>query len=204
MHTPHRVQPALQVAERLGLLAELQRVAVLFVGLSFEGAGSKASATRRPGATSPTGCSPPPSASSRLGLGASTAPAAGGPVEDVSSGVVAANGGDDVGQDGVGGQDSEAPSMAVGAEKAAGAGGPAALSLELLQGSFSLLQSIVASHGGVIKELSVDDKGTVRGKRMNSGCRNTFEKNPRNQKWNLPAEPEICNNLHLVACTVSV
>lgn len=34
--------------------------------------------------------------------------------------------------------------------------------LEVLQQSFSLLQSIVHAHGGVIKELSVDDKGTVR------------------------------------------
>lgn len=48
------------------------------------------------------------------------------------------------------------------AEAGGKAGEPSVVSLELLQGSFSLLQSIVASHGGVIKELSVDDKGTVR------------------------------------------
>ena len=50
-----------------------------------------------------------------------------------------------------------------GADMATTATASVALSLDLLQGSFSLLQSIVASHGGVIKELSVDDKGTVSG-----------------------------------------
>lgn len=37
--------------------------------------------------------------------------------------------------------------------------------LAVLQQSFSLLQSVVHAHGGVIKELSVDDKGTVRCRR---------------------------------------
>lgn len=137
-------------------------MAVLFVGLSFEGVGSKSSPTRRPGATNAARDSPPPSA----GLATSAAPAASGLVEEVSSGGVVANGGNDVGQDGVSSKHSTAKRVPVGGETAAGAGGPAVLSLELLQGSFSLLQSIVASHEGVIKELSVDDKGTVRGHRM--------------------------------------
>lgn len=89
-----------------------------------------------------------------------------GAVEEGGGGGKAADGGHDVGQDRVGGEDCALSSVPVGGEKTTGPGGPAALSLDLLQGSFSLLQSIVASHGGVIKELSVDDKGTVRGRRM--------------------------------------
>lgn len=147
-------------------------MAVLFVGLSFERVSSKPSATRRPAATSVAGGSPPPSTDSRLGLATSTVFAAGGPVKEVCGGGVAANGGGDGVQDGiVGCHDSTAPIVPVGGEKTTGAGGPAALSLELLQGSFSLLQSIVASHGGVIKELSVDDKGTVRGHKKKANCR---------------------------------
>lgn len=150
-------------------MAELQRVAVLFVGLSFEGIGTKATPTRKPGATIATD-PPPPSADSRLGLSASTAPLTGGAKENVSVRGVVANGGDEKGQDRIGGEDCAGSIVPVRAEKAAKADGLSALSLELLQGSFSLLQSIVASHGGVIKELSVDDKGTVRHRRMKAHC----------------------------------
>lgn len=155
-------------------------MAVLFVGLSFEGVGSRASAARKPRQTNATGDSPrPPSAGSRLGVATPMVPAAGRPVEEISGGRVAASGEAGEAQGGAGGGQGAARCLPVGGEKAAGegepgAGEPAALSLELLQGSFSLLQSIVASHGGVIKELSVDDKGTVRGRpqdRKQSGCR---------------------------------
>eukprot|EP00903_Cladosiphon_okamuranus_P010785 g10191.t1 len=156
-YCPQSIREGL-VAERLGLLAELQRVAVLFVGLSFEDVGIKAAPARKPGAVIATDATPP-SADSSLRLAALTAPVAGNAVEEVSGRGVGANVGDEIGQDIVG--EDCTSSVPVGADKEVKVGGPAALSLELLQGSFSLLQSIVASHGGVIKELSVDDKGTV-------------------------------------------
>lgn len=155
------------MAERLGLLAELQRVAVLFVGLSFEGVGS--SISKSPITPQPTGTPgriprdstrPSPGGSSIAlpagpGLGAAAAAAA-----DGSNPMEAGHGRAGVAGYGAGPKESDRGKGS--AAMAETARGPAVLSLELLQGSFSLLQSIVASHGGVIKELSVDDKGTVR------------------------------------------
>lgn len=111
-----------QVAERLGLLAELQRVAVLFVGLCFGGVG-----IQTPSAAGARG---------RKSLDPSTAI---GPT---------------IGQ---GDREAEGGLSLIEHDEAGSA-------LAVLQGSFELLQSIVSGHGGVIKELSVDDKGTVRKK----------------------------------------
>ncbi|CAN0040354.1 unnamed protein product, partial [Ectocarpus fasciculatus] len=136
-YCPQSIREGL-VAERLGLLAELQRVAVLFVGLSFEGVDNSVSkAPKTPQPTRTTGRIPKDS----------TLPAPGGESIDLPAGA------------GLRAAASEAADDSSPMGKAGD--GPAVLSLELLQGSFSLLQSIVASHGGVIKELSVDDKGTV-------------------------------------------
>lgn len=131
-----------QVAERLGLLAELQRVAVLFVGLSFEGVGNRGT----------EGDHPRPSASTRWpGAGISSSSSVrlvknNGKMEVKRAGTIVHQRDDD-------GQFApvkrEVTDMADSA-------------LGFLQASFALLQSIVAGHGGVIKELSVDDKGTVR------------------------------------------
>ncbi|CAM9354995.1 unnamed protein product, partial [Sphacelaria rigidula] len=112
------------VAERLGLLAELQRVAVLFVGLCFERLGIKT-----------------PSAAGTRGRKTLDTP-------DCSINSISRNrlrGGDT----------AQLPTVG------AGRGDRAESALAVLQESFSLLQSIVHAHGGVIKELSVDDKGTV-------------------------------------------
>ncbi|CAM9560871.1 unnamed protein product, partial [Ectocarpus sp. 13 AM-2016] len=164
-YCPQSIREGL-VAERLGLLAELQRVAVLFVGLSFEGVGS--SISKSPKTPQPTGnpgriprdsTRPSPGGGSIAlpagpGLGAAAAAAA-----DGSSPMEASHG--RTGAAGYGAGPKESDHGEVSAAVAETASGPAVLSLELLQGSFALLQSIVASHGGVIKELSVDDKGTV-------------------------------------------
>lgn len=139
-------------------------MAVLFVGLSFEGVDSsisKAPKTPQPGRTPGRipGDSTRPAPGGRsitlpagAGLGAAAAADDSSPMGEASDGPAA---GYDAGPK----ESGHGKGSAAAAEKA---GGPAVLSLELLQGSFSLLQSIVASHGGVIKELSVDDKGTVR------------------------------------------
>lgn len=102
-----------QVAERMGLLAEIQKVSVLFIGLSFEGDGVKA---------------PPMEAwvNGNSGLSQSTNERNRG--ADTVEGVVSAK----------------------SVEK-----------LSILQASFALMQIVVSRHQGVIKELSVDDKGTV-------------------------------------------
>lgn len=137
----------LQVAERLGLLAELQRVAVLFVGLCFETVGAVASS-----ANATADCSGINGGGSKL----RPLPAvAGGSNSGSRPGNSSGHAGSPMGGK-AGGRGEE------GGEGEGGSGGCAAQALGLLQGSFSLLQRIVAGHGGVIKELSVDDKGTVR------------------------------------------
>ncbi|CAN0150987.1 unnamed protein product, partial [Ectocarpus sp. 8 AP-2014] len=164
-YCPQSIREGL-VAERLGLLAELQRVAVLFVGLSFEGVGSSISkspktpqATGNPGRIPRDSTRPSPGESSIAlpagpGLGAAAAAAA-----DGSNLMEAGHGRAGAAGNGAGPKESDRGKGSAAVAETASE--PAVLSLELLQGSFSLLQSIVASHGGVIKELSVDDKGTV-------------------------------------------
>ncbi|CAN0120172.1 unnamed protein product [Ectocarpus sp. 4 AP-2014] len=164
-YCPQSIREGL-VAERLGLLAELQRVAVLFVGLSFEGVGS--SISKSPKTPQPTGTpgriprdsTRPSSGGSSIALSAGPGSgAAAAAAADGSSPMEAGHG--RAGATGYAAGPTESDRGKGSAAVAETASRPALLSLELLQGSFSLLQSIVASHGGVIKELSVDDKGTV-------------------------------------------
>lgn len=97
----------------MGLLAEIQKVSVLFIGLSFEGDGVKAPSMK----AWVNGNSGLSESSNERNRGA-----------DTVEGVVSTE----------------------SVEK-----------LSILQASFSLMQIVVARHQGVIKELSVDDKGTV-------------------------------------------
>ena len=98
------------MAERIGLLAWIQRVAVLFVGLRFEEVEPRG------------GSGQSQSANQRVGKRGELLPPSVGETETTESGA----------------------------------------QLRILQASFSLMQAVVASHEGIIKELSVDDKGTVR------------------------------------------
>lgn len=139
-----------QVAERLELLAEIQRVAVLFIGLSFDGRGIQ------------TPSAPAPSSSlhgGKPGRKTLSPPTleANGQKSSVAEVLLSGHGqrqptatGEGYGKQ----EDKEARSPMDGSDEARSA-------LELLQSSFALLQDIVAGHHGLIKELSVDDKGTV-------------------------------------------
>lgn len=158
------------MAERLGLLAELQRVAVLFVGLSFDRVGVPPSKADNPGAAA--GSTPAAAVTSKFsGLGISRISTSG--VEKEAGEGAGVGGGTVVGggllgaadkdrgkEEGRGGRNVHGAAQLPPVDRSATDEAVSALSL--LQGSFLLLQSIVAGHGGVIKELSVDDKGTVR------------------------------------------
>lgn len=143
-----------QVEERMGVLAEIQRVSVLFVGLSFRSRGIQ---------TTPS--APAPSADGKESSGRKVLKA-----EALKSSPAATEAAAHE-PDGkqlrfeekleVRDARSRSP-LSIATALDAGEGKEAKSALDLLQGSFSLLQTIVGSHGGIIKELSVDDKGTVR------------------------------------------
>lgn len=157
-----------QVAERMGLLAEIQRVAVLFVGLSFNGQGIQ---TPSAPSTSKGGNNPGRKVLNPSSLRtADSQPEPEATVSAASKSLMAglylsgsSRGGAAIARRSLEAQDS--------LEDREDDDEAARSALELLQGSFGLLQDIVAGHGGLIKELSVDDKGTVSGSpRMCTAC----------------------------------
>ncbi|CAM9208125.1 unnamed protein product [Choristocarpus tenellus] len=142
-YCPQPVREGL-VAERLGLLAELQRVAVMFVGMSFEG---------------PTSESPllPWTGSGQGSMGMGPVEEGNGPGPILGQGLEKWPGDVQRVVEGQGHGEEQGEQERRGQGLSAYQG----LDLSLLQDSFAFLQSIVAGHEGVIKELSVDDKGMV-------------------------------------------